>query len=159
MNDIMKRLILILGFVFLGVFAVNAQYNAAIGIRGGLSSGITYKNVMGGSAFEVIAATRYRGLNLTLLFERQNNINEVPGLYWFYGAGGHVGFWQVSRYNPWFETDGDYIVVGVDAIIGLEYVFDVVPISLSIDWKPAFNIVGYTGFWGDNGALSIRYTF
>jgi hypothetical protein len=155
----MKKIILVLSFVFLGIFAANAQYNAAIGLRGGLSSGITFKKMMGESALEFIAATRYHGINFTLLFEKQNAISAVDGLYWFYGAGAHIGYWNSATYNPWLDSDGDYVIIGVDGIIGLEYVFDAVPIGLSIDWKPAFNLVGYTGFWGDNGALSIRYTF
>jgi len=34
-----------------------------------------------------------------------------------------------------------------------------VPFNISIDWKPAYNLWGYSGFWADGGALSIRYIF
>jgi hypothetical protein len=50
-------------------------------------------------------------------------------------------------------------VIGVDGQIGLEYVFEEIPLNLSIDWKPAFNIIGITNFWAGDAALSVRYTF
>mgnify|MGYP001615571992 CR=1 FL=1 len=50
------------------------------------------------------------------------------------------------------------MILGVDGIIGLEYVFDGVPINLSLDYKPSFNIT--PGFFDPSGgALSIRYYF
>lgn len=50
-------------------------------------------------------------------------------------------------------------VPGIGGISGLEYSFDEVPINLGTDWKPVFNFIGYTGWWADGGALSIRYIF
>jgi hypothetical protein len=41
----------------------------------------------------------------------------------------------------------------------LEYNFKEIPFNLSLDWKPALNLVGSSGFWGDGGAISIRYIF
>ena len=34
-------------------------------------------------------------------------------------------------------------------------------LNISLDWKPAINLVGAgdSFFWGDNGALSVRYIF
>jgi hypothetical protein len=51
------------------------------------------------------------------------------------------------------------MIIGIDGILGLEYNFVEVPINLSIDWKPSFNIVNNHDFWADGGALSIRYIF
>jgi hypothetical protein len=53
----------------------------------------------------------------------------------------------------------NYTVIGIDGILGIEYNFEEVPINIGVDWKPAFNLTGYSGFWGDGGALSIRYIF
>jgi hypothetical protein len=50
-------------------------------------------------------------------------------------------------------------VIGIDGIIGLEYVFRDIPINIGLDWKPALNIIGNTSFWPDKGAVSIRYIF
>jgi hypothetical protein len=50
-------------------------------------------------------------------------------------------------------------VVGIDGIIGMEYNIEEIPFNISLDWKPGFNILGHTGFWGDELALSVRYIF
>jgi len=49
--------------------------------------------------------------------------------------------------------------VGIDFILGLENNFKEIPFNISIDWKPAYNLTGYSGFWADGGAISIRYIF
>ena len=108
---------------------------------------------------EGILAARWKGFIITGLYEIHNNQGfEVDRLYWYYGFGGHIGFWDGSNVS-WADDDDSYTVIGIDGILGLEYNFSEVPINLSIDWKPAFNLVGYSGFWGDGGAISIRYIF
>lgn len=143
----------------LSSFAAKAQYSKAIGIRGGFSNGITFKAALVDNAFELIGTTSYHGLNITALYEINNEISSVEGLYWYYGFGAHIGFWNDSNHNSQFDEDGNSTVIGVDGIIGIEYVFNIIPLCISLDYKPAFNLTGYSGFWGDNGALSIRYTF
>jgi hypothetical protein len=155
----MKKILIITLLIMFGSLAAKAQYSNAIGVRGSLYSGITYKTSAGNNYFEFIGATRWGGFNFTALWEKNNAISEVPNLYWYYGFGGHVGIWDRDR-AVWFDEPGDdAVVIGVDGIIGLEYAFDEIPFCISLDYKPAFNLVGYTGFLGDNGALSIRYTF
>ena len=79
---------------------------------------------------------------------------------WYFGVGGHIGFWNGDYTNHyWGEPGTTYTVVGIDGILGLEYSFSEIPINIGLDWKPAFNIVGYSGWWADGGALSIRYIF
>ena len=73
------------------------------------------------------------------------------------GAGAHVGFWN-GKYNPWWDNERNYGVFGIDGQIGLEYTINEIPLNLAIDWKPAINIIGYSGFWGDEIGLSVRYT-
>jgi hypothetical protein len=71
---------------------------------------------------------------------------------------GHAGFWGVGR-NPNVDATYNGSVLGLDAIIGLEYTFDEFPINLSLDLLPTVNLIGDTGWGGINGALSIRYVF
>ena len=138
--------------------SVSAQdYNTAIGVRGGFYNGLTIKHFIGSkAALEGIFSSRWRGFNITGLYEINNPIAEVAGLNWYYGVGGHIGFWN-GRYVHWKDDYNDHTVIGADGILGLEYNFSEIPINLSIDWKPAINLVGYNGFWGDGGAFSIRY--
>jgi len=153
----MKRtLLLIILFSFIGL---NAQdYKQAIGLRGGLHSGVTYKNfITNTTAIEGIIHSRWRGLELVGLLEHHNEISSVDGLFWYYGYGAHVGFYD-AKYTHWSES-GSYTVIGIDGILALEYKIRSAPISIGVDWKPYFNIIGYSGFFGDGGALFIRYTF
>jgi len=50
-------------------------------------------------------------------------------------------------------------VIGIDGILGLEYNFKEIPFNIGIDWKPMIDLGGSSGFYGDGGAISIRYIF
>lgn len=155
----MKKLIVV-SILFFGIaLASQAQdYNTGLGVRGGLSYGFTIKHFVSSKvALEGIVVSRWRGVNLTGLLEFHNNIGNVEGFNWYWGLGGHVGFWD-GKHVGWAHDDKKYTVVGVDGIIGLEYNFKI-PLNISVDWKPAMNLSGYSGFWGDEGAVSVRYIF
>jgi len=156
----MKKIFLTLVLSICVLVFVNAQdYNTGIGFRGGFANGITVKHFLNErSAFEGIIASRWRGLEITGLYEIHNTAFDVDRLNWYFGFGGHLGFWN-GDYAGWGDEGSNYTVIGVDGILGIEYNFEELPINLSLDWKPAFNIVGYSGFWGDGGAFSIRYIF
>jgi hypothetical protein len=162
----MKKIILTsLLAMFLFSFGQAQDYNTGIGLRGGLSNGLTIKHfISSNTALEGIISSRWRGVELTGLYEIHNRAFQVDRLNWYYGLGAHVGFWDgdyTYRYGPrnWGEPGRSYTVAGIDFILGLEYNFTEIPFNLSIDWKPAWNFVGYSGFWADGGAISIRYIF
>lgn len=151
----------VIAFTLLAVSAgLNAQdYVNAIGVRAGLSQGITFKHFLSTKdAAEGILAVRWGGFNITGLYERHTTPFSVDNLYFYYGAGAHIGMWNGNK-NPWFDEDKTYTVIGIDGIVGLEYNFSEIPFNVSLDWKPGFNLIGYTGFWGDELALSFRYLF
>ncbi len=153
----MKKYIL-LSILFLSFLNLSKaqDYENAIGFRAGLSNGITFKHfITTNDAAEGILSTRWGGFNLTGLFERHTTAFDTDGLYFFYGGGAHLG----SFNNSWFLDNSSHIVIGIDGILGLEYVLPDLPLNASLDWKPGFNLIGYTGFWGDELALSVRYTF
>ena len=157
----MKRFVALTAIIAF-IFSMNAKaqdYNTGIGFRGGLSNGLTIKHFTStDAAIEGIVAFRWGGYHITGLYEKHQVAFDTEGLNFFYGAGGHIGMWDADG-NPWFNEGTNHTVIGVDGIIGLEYAFDEIPFSISADWKPAFNIVGDTGFWGDEAALSVRFTF
>ena len=162
----MKKIILTsLLALFLFSFGQAQDYNTGIGLRGGLSNGLTIKHfISSNTALEGIISSRWRGLELTGLYEIHNRAFQVDRLNWYYGLGAHVGFWSgdyTDKYGPrrWGEPGVNYTVVGIDFILGLEYNFREIPFNISIDWKPAYNLTGYRGFWADGGAISIRYIF
>lgn len=156
----MKRLLMILVIVFCSISYSSAQnYSTGIGFRGGFSNGLTIKHFIGETAaIEGIISSRWRGYSITGLYELHNQAFDVEGLYWYYGAGGHIGVWN-GKDTSWGNNDEDYTVIGIDGILGIEYNFNEIPINISLDWKPTMNLIGYSGFWGDGGALSVRYIF
>ena len=162
----MKKLLLC--FLVIGTFTTfktSAQsYTNAIGARLGFTQGITFRHFLHEeAAIEGILSTRWNGFLLTGLYEVHKQLSGE--LNWFYGGGAHIGYWS----NPPARVRGDHIrdsytVVGVDFILGLDFTFPDIPINLSLDWKPAINlingnIIGDGPFWIDGGALSIRYAF
>jgi hypothetical protein len=143
----------------LGIISfVNAQdYQTGVGLRAGFSNGLTIKHfVSNKAAFEGILSTRWQGFDITGLYEIHNqSAFDVEHLNWYYGFGAHIGSYNANNV-PW-GTSG--AVVGIDGILGIEYNFSEAPINIGLDWKPAFNLIGNSQFWGDGGALSIRYIF
>jgi hypothetical protein len=158
----MKRLLLVLIAVFVFTFFVRAQdYGTGIGFRGGPGFGLTVKHFFNGrNAFEGLLSTRWHGLEITGLYEIHNMAFGVERLNWYYGFGGHIGFWNGNYpYSYWGKEGVAYTVIGIDGILGLEYNFKQIPLNIGLDWKPMINLAGYSGFWGDDGALSVRFIF
>ncbi|MDX9810980.1 MAG: hypothetical protein RBU28_01235 [Bacteroidales bacterium] len=156
----MRKLIFTGLLAFTMLLAVDAQdYKTGIGFRGGFDNGITIKHfITRSSALEGIIASRWRGLELIGLYEIHATAFDTERLNWYFGGGAHIGFWD-GDHAVWGDEGSNYAVIGVDGIIGIEYNFKAIPVNLSLDWKPALNLVGYSGFWGDGGALSVRYIF
>lgn len=145
------------------------DYNTALGLRFGGTTGFDIKHNYGtNSAFEGIVGFFDNGLSLTFLWEKHPQAFDVRGLHWYYGAGPHVAFyndndgrfgWGGSRQLE--DRDGGDVGIGINAIIGLEYVFpDNVPIAISIDLKPfiEFSTEGKVGAAPDPG-LGIKFLF
>ncbi|HSJ67829.1 MAG TPA: hypothetical protein VK921_09145 [Anditalea sp.] len=152
--------IIMMAGLSLGQNAMAQDYNTAVGLRAGNSGGVTIKHFLSDAvAFEGLIHSRWRGLMVTGLLEVHRDIREARGLRWYYGAGAHVGFYNANARRDWGDRDRSYTTVGIDGILGLEYTFVEIPLNLSLDWKPAFDVIGHTQFWGDGFALSVRYTF
>lgn len=155
-------LVLIAALVLLSFSDSRAQnYATSAGLRLGAFSGLTIKHfVSGTNALEGIASLRWGGIAFTGLYEWQKPVHNARNLDYFLGLGGHIGVWNSNHYYWYDESrNGSFAIVGVDLIAGLEYTFPAVPFNVGVDWKPAFNLIGDTHWWGDGVALSIRYTF
>ncbi|WP_291784056.1 hypothetical protein [Cecembia sp.] len=162
----MKKRIFLLVFSFGLLYTVPsfAQYNTGIGLRAGVTNGLTVKHFISqDAAIEGLLHARWGGFLVTGLYEVHRDIREVKGLQWFFGGGVHLGTWNtrnISNKNrpPWAEPNTSYSVFGLNGIIGLDYKFQDAPIGLGLDWKPAINL-GYYNYGWDEVALSIRYVF
>ncbi|MBS0010805.1 MAG: hypothetical protein KFF49_05325 [Bacteroidales bacterium] len=154
----MKKFGIILLTIFLLGLSANAQdYRTSLGLRAGFPYGLTVKHFLNqNNAVEGILASSWGGFVITGLYENEHWTGEYPGLNWFWGFGAHVGFWNN---NPNIDDPDASSVLGADFIVGLEYTFDEIPLNLSLDVMPSVNIIGYTGWGGIYGGLSIRYVF
>ena len=155
----MKRCVITFIMVVSIVALVSAQeYKTGIGLRGGFSSGLTIKHFTNPKvALEGLLTTRWQGFVITGLYEVHNQAFDVAHLKWYYGGGAHIGFYN-GNYVYWGTNGTTYTIVGIDGILGIEYTFSEIPINIGIDWKPALNLIGYSGIWSEGG-ISVRYVF
>jgi hypothetical protein len=147
-------------------FATNAQkYKTAIGFRvGGQTNGLTIRHFTDSkTALEGILSVGHNATLVTGLYEKFVPIRGAAGLNWFYGIGGHVGFFRENGY--YFHNkkrvvyyDNNSTVVGIDGIIGLDYKFRNAPVNIGIDLKPFMDFYGGATLFGD-GALNVRFIF
>lgn len=124
------------------------------GITPGLRIGSNYSTWYGVSgrmsfdsgSFEIIITPANNRLTVTGLVEVHKSL-DVDGLSYFYGLGAHAGF--ESSAVP---------IIGVDAIAGIEYAISGTPFMVSLDFKPALDLVSSNiGFQWNQGALTVRY--
>jgi hypothetical protein len=158
----MKKIILTFTLaLFITALASAQDYDTGVGLRLGFSNGLSVKHFLSQrSAVEGLLSTRWHGFELTGLYEVHDNAFDVDRLNWYFGGGAHIGFWNGDyTHSRWGDEGSNYTVIGIDGILGIEYNFSEFPVNISLDWKPAFNLSGYSGFWGDGGALSVRYIF
>ncbi len=155
----MKKIVLFLFLTVLLKFSMAQDYKNAIGLRAGGPGGLTFKHFMSeDKALEGVLGIRAGGFELVGLYEIHAPAFQVPRLNWYYGGGAHFGaFNGTRRYRGYYPT-ANYVMIGADGIVGLDYTLTDIPINFSLDLKPTLNLVSYTGFWID-GALSIRYCF
>lgn len=121
---------------------------------GTFQNGLTVKHFIGEQdAVEGILGIGSGAFVITGFYQRHADALDVDGLKWFYGLGAHVG--GVS--NTATNNNGG-LMLGADAILGLEWVIPEVPISLTADLHPRLELLNGS-LLGIEPALSVRYTF
>lgn len=112
---------------------------------------------------------RALGIQLHYLWQNDLNLDGLSGLQWYYGLGGQIKSIAVRYHykyeDQWgnkhdnFYSTANFINLGLDGIIGLEYTFQTVPLSIFTDinlfvevYRNLFNI-------HPQGGIGIRYNF
>lgn len=163
----MKKLI-ILTLLFMPALLFAQTYHNAIGIRGGLTAGFEYRYYTDdANSYKFLLGTRDNGVQFHALkeFHQYDLFEFTDQLVFFYGAGLHAGYeqWQ-KRYTQneqvWYE-DRTAFLAGMDALVGLEYEFYEVPISLGFEAKPYFDVFGSNMFHLElfDFAFTVKYRF
>jgi hypothetical protein len=156
----MKKYLAAFVLLFL-VYSASAQesqtYNRAIGIKFPAGFAITYKQfVTDRNNVEGEAMFWSNGFRAVGLYEFNFDIEGVDGLRWYVGPGAHIGFWN---HNYQQRKDISSAGFGIDGVLGLDYKLADYPINVSVDWQPAVDLVGSSGFTPAYGGIGIRYTF
>ncbi len=140
------------------------DYRTAVGLKfGGYENGISVKYFTTDAiSLEGVLGFRDHGAVVTGLFEISQEAFGVPALKFYYGAGGHiggVGRGVYRRFNGDNEVfDNSHVLIGVDGVLGLEYLIPQSPIAISLDLNPRLEFA--TGPFGDIApGLGIKYTF
>ena len=94
-----KRLLVLTIIISAATFSFAQDYTTGIGLRGGFSQGITVKHFISDvSAFEGLLSTKYRGFDVTALYElHRYDVFGKDRLNWYYGAGAHLGLWNEAN--------------------------------------------------------------
>jgi hypothetical protein len=168
----MKRFLFFAVLLFAGSQVSGQGFNQALGIRGGLTSGIEYRYYTSDShSIKALLGNRSfngrRGLQLHALteFYQYDVFDFSYQLVLYYGAGAHVGYesWDVVRYqgNTSWQDSKSAFVTGVDVLAGVEYLFYEAPVTLSLEVKPFVDILGKNGFDVQffDFAFTLKYLF
>ena len=169
----MQRTILLF-LLLLPVCLFGQDYERAAGVRLGHTSGFAYKKfVVETEAVEMILSGRNEGTQFTAIYEFHKPMEvafEEENFYFYYGIGAHIGFERFDDLNKvlisttpleFVFEDKSYLIMGLDAIVGVEYRYLSVPMTIGFEVKPYFNFIGmrYTKsqFW--DAGFSIKYIF
>ncbi len=165
------KLIFTMGLVIFSMTAMaQSSYKSSIGLRLGNGyydiASVAYKTFLSeAGALEFNAGIRpygsgaYKWTNAAIAGSYQHHfpIKPVEGLKWFVGGGVIVS-------NTFSNIDGfDGLSVGVFPTAGADYKFKTIPLAVSADVRPTFNVVeafdysAYKGFYPNVG-ISARYT-
>lgn len=148
----MKNLFLVVIIFLGGMITGQAQdYDSAVGLRLGFPNSITYKKfVSESSAIELYGGVRSNFgsslININGAYQIHTPIESVENLQWYYGAGAGIAI------------GNGFTSLSLSGYIGLDYRFEDLPISLSIDYVPTYflgsNALNFQGAYGN---LAVRY--
>ena len=148
----MKRIGILAIVMFMLALSMSsqAQYKMAAGVRFSndeavVSNSISFKYFFNdATAVEGLFSFSDPGA-LGVLIEQHKKLLS-KNFRWFYGGGGYVGF-------------GEGKIVGLQGVIGIDYKLPLIPLNLSIDWKPEINLARVFIVEPEAIGLSARFTF
>ncbi len=166
----MKYFIILL--ILLVGFESYSQHNKSIGLRGGVTSGITFKSMIDESiGIELLLSHRNKGQVATALFEYHTPASYLfrDKLIYYYGFGAHAGYYKIEDCT-FIKVDNklekicntrSVPSVGFDAIVGVEYRLEAYPLTVGLDLKPFVSLFGPYSIWKNINdiAFTIKYNF
>lgn len=151
----MKKFFLMGIVILLSGIASAQNYKESIGLRLGTSIGASYKTYLSESkALEAILdldifEKDLMKINVTGLYEFVFESN-IDGLNFYVGPGISAGL---------YLGDANGLLLAINGVAGVEYKFEGIPLSISLDWNPKVQIITNAGFKPTNFGLTFRYNF
>jgi hypothetical protein len=167
----MKKLLFISFALLISLSASSQQYDQAVGIRGGYSSGFEYRAFANEYvSYKALLSTRKHGIQLTGLkeFHQYGLFDFSNDVVFIYGFGAHVGYEKWNAYDPddvlyqpYYYEKKTGPVAGLDGLVAVEYTLMDVPLTFGIEAKPFFNLFGKNFFQLHpfDFAFTIKYIF
>lgn len=135
--------------------ALGHDYKTGLGVKGGYwvdgGGALTVKHfIKPAVALEGLLSFGPRWMSITGLYEFHGNVGNAAGLKWYAGPGVHLGFDNNNRRS-------EDVYFGVDGVLGLDYKFNKVPISISVDVQPYLDFP--KPYFSVGGGAGVRFTF
>lgn len=147
---------------FLALFAVIALAGAAnaqnaLGVRGAFGSNngaeLSFQLGMGSNRLELdlgwAGHEHDAYYNLSGIYQWTGSISGNFG--WFAGLGANIGWWNGPADNN--------LGLGFLVQAGLEYDFQAIPLQVTLDARPQWDVLGAHSGFGYGLALGLRYMF
>ena len=140
----MKKIYIIIFLLCLAPAAFAQFYNKEVGLRGGYSSGITFRvNLEESLSYEAQLNYRDQGGIFTVyrLQHIEMGMDRMGNWEFLYGFGLHAGFYYTDTYSIlwreiYFGRDIFTPVIGMDGYVGIDYKFVNIPMSFGISFQP-----------------------
>ncbi len=154
----LKKLIVALAIIALLPFTTRGQEaNWGVGLRLGNPTGLSAKKYLGASnGLELAFGTNLQGNGFELLghYLFHFPINKYEGFDWYYGLGLQIRQKQYKISDGVEEAD-----FGGDLVIGIEYHFQNVPLTLFTDAVLFIELLNDPFEVALDGGIGIRYRF
>jgi hypothetical protein len=148
--------------LFIGNTSYAQNYQTAVGLKfGGYENGVSLKYFTTKDiSLEGVLGLRSHGAVLTGLYEINQTAFNVAELKFYYGAGAHVGAIGNGQYQGIGSTNytSNTLLLGADAVVGLEYVIPKAPIAISLDLNPRLELASGP-FFDLAPGLGLKSTF
>ncbi|MFA9390023.1 MAG: hypothetical protein ACERKD_09465 [Prolixibacteraceae bacterium] len=163
----MKTLYLLIVTLFITTNVSAQMYEKSVGVRLGYSTGIFFEKQNSDlTSYRFMMSVREGGRHFTAMkCYRKYKMENLPNyLSLYYGYGAHLGY--IKWYQQGNEDDYGYFldtksapVIGIDALIGISYDFEKLPISFTCDVKPFIDLWGRHTFSSTPLDFSIGATY
>jgi len=167
----MRKLLIVL-LILYGTAGIAQEAKTSMGLRMGSVSGFTLKFIDDDfKALEIIVGGQHDGFRFVGIVQKYTPVavHRIANFFFVSGIGAHTGYSQFHKNEVKFVNGIEYYsnqqytspIFGGDMMLGFEYHFESLPIDISLDYKPYFELFGQktfkTDFW-DIG-FSLRYAF